>query len=238
MPSSSDGLLQRLMRLVASPANWCGLGLATVVLVLKALGLLGTLGLGVAALGYAAGFVIGGLWLGFPSTKAPEWEALQFSDEGDAHEAMERALSGVRRLTEYNPEARIPASLQARVLELCKALDELLQQWERSRGSLSLQDSFHARHIAISYLPDALNTYLSIPKAYATTRVLENGKTAQDIFKDTLAELEVKVRQLGDDLATQDAHAFLVHSKFLNQKFGPQDADAPGLRLPAQEPKR
>jgi len=225
----------KLMRLVASPANWCGLALASAVLLLKALGLLGTLGLGVAAIGYVAGFAIGGLWLGFPSTREPAWEALQFSDEGDAREAMERALDGVRRLTEYNPENRIPASLQARVLELCKALDGLLQQWERSKGNLSLQDSFHARHIAIRYLPDALNSYLSIPAAYATSKVLDNGKTAVDTFKDTVLELENKVRQLGDDLASQDAQAFLTHSKFLNQKFGPQGLDAPALNLPPKK---
>jgi hypothetical protein len=230
--SGSQSVGNKLMRLVASAANWCGLGLASVVLVLKAMGFLGTLGLGVAALGYVAGFVMGGLWLGFPSTKEQAWEALQFSDEGDAREAMDRAMQGVRRLTEYNPESRIPASLQTRVLELCKSLEGLLAQWERSKGNLSLQDSFHARHIAISYLPDALNTYLSIPAAFATTKVLDNGKTAQDTFKDTLAELENKVRQLGEDLASQDAQAFLTHSKFLHQKFGPQGLDAPALNLP------
>lgn len=229
----------RLLRIVASPANWCGLGLASIVLVLKALGLLGTTwGLGVAGLGYAVGFVVGGVWFGWPSWSAPAWEELQFDDEGDARQAMTRALDGVRRLTEYNPENRIPASLQARVVELCKALEELLQQWERSKGNLSLQDSFHARHIAISYLPDALNTYLSIPARYATTKVLENGKTAVDTFKDTIAELEAKVRQLGDDLAAQDAHAFLVHSKFLSQKFAtPHDIGAPTLSLPAKTPR-
>ena len=100
-----------------------------------------------------------------------------------------------------------------------------------------MQDSFHARHIAISYLPEALNTYLSIPAGFATTRVLENGKTAQDTFKDTLAELETKVRQLGDDLASQDAQAFLTHSKFLHQKFGPQGLDAPALNIPKPERK-
>lgn len=229
-------------RVITSPANWVGLGLASLVLVLQALGLLGTLGLGVAVLGYLAGFVGGGLWFGFPWTREPEWEALQFSDEGDAREAMSRALSGVRRLTEHNPDNRIPASLQARVLELCKALEGLLDQWERSRGSLSLQDSFHARHIAISYLPDALNTYLSIPAAYATGKLLANGKTAQDTFKDTLGELETKVRQLGDDLASQDAHAFLVHSKFLSEKFGTAPAlgrhEAPSLQPPSREKSR
>lgn len=233
MPTSSHrgggGLVAKAWRLLASPANWCGLALASVALVLKAMGLLGGLGLGVALLGYAAGFVVGGLWLGWPRLAPPAWERLEFSDEGDAREAMERALEGVRRLTEYNPEQRIPPSLQARVLQLCQALEALLQQWERSRGTLTLQDSFDARHIAISYLPDALNTYLSIPAAYATSRVLENGKTAQDTFRDTLEELEGKVRELADDLAAQDAHAFLVHSRFLQQKFGA------GPELPAAE---
>jgi hypothetical protein len=231
-----------ILRVLMSPANWLGLGLATVALVLKALGFLGALGLGVAVIGYAAGFVAGGLWFGFPWGKEPEWQSLQFTDEGDAREAMGRALSGVRRLTEHNPDNRIPASLQTRVLELCKGLEGLLDQWERSRGSLSLQDSFHARHIAISYLPDALNTYLSIPAAYATSRLLANGKTAQDTFKDTIAELEGKVRQLGDDLASQDAHAFLVHSKFLSEKFGAAPMlgreEAPSMQPPSREKSR
>lgn len=235
MPTSS--FAARLLRLLTAPAHWVALGLAAAVLVLKALGFLGTAGLAVALLGYAAGWVIGALWLGLPSWSGDDWEALDFKDEGDARETMERALQGVRRLTEYNPDNRIPASLQTRVLELCKALDDLLQQWERSKGSLSLQDSFHARHIAISYLPEALNTYLSIPARYATTKVLDNGKTAVDTFKDTVTELEAKVRQLGDDLASQDAHAFLVHSQFLKQKFAPSAIEAPALNLSPKEPK-
>lgn len=231
-------LLQRLLRVLTAPAHWVALALGGAVLVLKGLGYVGSVGLLLALAGYVAGWVVGGLWLGFPSLTADDWEALDFKDEGDARQAMEHALSGVRRLTEYNPGNRIPASLQARVLDLCKALDELLDQWERSKGSLSLQDSFHARHIAISYLPEALNTYLSIPAAYATTRVLDNGKTAVDTFKDTIGELEAKVRELGDDLAAQDAHAFLVHSKFLNQKFAPQGLEAPALNLPPVKDKQ
>lgn len=229
--------MDKLIRFLVSPANWCGLGLATVVLVLKALGFVGLSGLLVALLGYAAGFAAGGMWLGFPKLQGPMWdEALDFSDEGDAREAMNRALSGVRSLVNYNPENRLPASLQAKVLALCQGLEGLLAQWERSKGSLSLQESFHARHIAISYLPEALKTYLSIPVQYATTRVLDNGKTAQDTFRDTIAELEVKVKQLGDDLASQDAHAFLVHSRFLQDKFGTvnplADSAAPTLGAP------
>jgi hypothetical protein len=231
-------MMDKLMRVLLSPANWCGLGLATTVLVLKALNLIGVAGLPLAALGYAAGFVAGGLWLGFPKLNGPMWEdALEFTDEGDAREAMSRALSGVRGLVQYNPENRLPASLQAKALDLCKSLEGLLAQWERSKGALSLQEGFHARHIAISYLPDALKAYLSIPTQYASTRVLQDGKTAQDIFRDTLTELEGKVKELADDLASQDAHAFLVHSRFLHDKFGNRPLiEAPHISSPTEAP--
>ncbi|MEO8155618.1 MAG: hypothetical protein ABI605_21340 [Rhizobacter sp.] len=231
-------MIDKLMRILLSPANWCGLSLATAVLVLKAMGLVGMAGLPLALFGYVAGFVAGGLWMGFPKLSGPMWEdALEFTDEGDAREAMSRALSGVRGLVQYNPENRLPASLQAKALELCKSLDGLLAQWERSKGALSLQEGFHARHIAISYLPDALKAYLSIPTQYASTRVLQDGKTAQDIFRDTLAELEGKVKELADDLAGQDAHAFLVHSRFLHDKFGNHALlEAPDISSPVEAP--
>jgi hypothetical protein len=230
-------MFDKLTRILTSPANWSGLTLAIVVLVLKGVGLVGFAGLPLALLGYVAGFVGGGLWFGFPKLKSLAWdeEALEFSDDGDAREAMGRALRAVRGLVQFNPENRLPASLQAKVLDLCTSLERLLSQWERSKGALSLQEGFHARHIAISYLPDALKTYLSIPAQYASTRVIADGKTAVDIFRGTLVDLEGKVAQLADDLASQDAHAFLAHSRFLHEKFGIQGvvpAPAPALAPP------
>ena len=181
--------MSSLFRWLNAPANWCGLLAATGVLVLKALGLLGGLGLGVAALGYVGGLVVGAMWWGWPSFKEAEWEALEFKDEGDAREAMSRALSGVRRLTEHNPGHRIPGPLATRIQHLCTKLEGLLDQWERSKGQLPLQESFHARHIAISYLPDALNTYLSIPPQFATKKLLSNGMTAQATFELSLIHI-------------------------------------------------
>lgn len=229
-----------LWRLLNAPANWCGLLLASAALLLQAGGLLGLPGFGVALLGYAAGFVGGGLWLGFPAWRDPVWSTPlddQTDDKSDARHAMENALAAVRQLIASHPEKRLPASLRSRVLTLCRSLDELLQQWESSRGALSLQDSFDARHIATRYLPDALNAYLSIPAPYAAGRLLDNGKTAQETFKDTLAELEDKVRELADDLAAQDAQAFLQHSRFLRRKFADNPlAETPALDLPPQAP--
>jgi hypothetical protein len=212
-------------QILQSPANWCGLGLGTAALLLSGSGLaawggaLGTVGL--AALGYGVGFGVGGMWLGFPRKATDAWEGLDFADQGDARTAMGTALSAVKQLVNYNPDKRLPASLQAKVLGLCQQLSELLDQWERSKGQLSLEESFHARHIAISYLPDALKTYLSIPQQFARTKLLGNGKTAEETFSLTLQDLSSKVQLLTEDLAGQDAQAFLNHSEFLHEKFSP-----------------
>lgn len=211
--------MQLIARFLQSGANWCGLALATVALVLSSLGLAQWGGPWLALVGYLAGFGVGGLWLGFPQRAPSPWEALDFKDDGDARTSMGTALHAVRMLVDHNPDGRLPASLQAKVLGLCKQLSALLDQWERSKGKLSLEESFHARHIALSYLPDALKTYLSIPPEFAATRVLGNGKTAQETFRVTLEDLSSKVAQLTDDLASQDADAFLNHSQFLTEKF-------------------
>lgn len=211
--------MNKISRFLQSPANWCGVGLSTMALVLSSLGL-AQWGTGILALlGYAAGFAVGGIWFGFPLLSADPWNTLEFKDEGDERTAMINALNAVRQLVEYNPQGRLPASLQTKVLDLCRQLSILLDQWERSKGELSLEESFHARHIAMSYLPDALKTYLSIPQPFAMTKVLSNGKTAQDTFNTTLDDLSHKVTQLGEDLASQDAQAFLNHSQFLHEKF-------------------
>ncbi len=215
--------MQRILNFLQSPANWAGLGLATLALVMHALGLTQWGGLGLAALGYGVGFGVGGLWLGFPKASADAWDALDFQDEGDARTSMGEALGAVRQLVRYNPDNRLPASLQTQALALTDQLSALLDQWERSKGHLSLEEGFHARHIALSYLPDALKTYLSIPKEFAASKKLSNGLTAQDTFRATLDELGHKVNQLAEDLASQDAQAFLNHSQFLKEKFKPAD---------------
>ena len=217
---SGTSVLDRVSRALASPAGWCALVLAAVPVVLKVAGLLDAMAYPLAALGAAAGYALGGMVFGFPRLDARAWEAeLAFPDTGDAREAVEAALAGIRGLVASNPDDRLSAALRKAVLEVCTRLEELLAQWETTKGALSLEESFNARHIALSYLPEALRSYLSIPPGFANAKRLENGRTAHDTFALTLAELGTKVDQLRDDLASQDAQAFLSHSRFIDQKF-------------------
>jgi len=209
-------------RLLTSPANWGGLLLAALPFVLKDFNLIATTHtVWLAILGYIVGYVIAGQIFGFPR-KGPQhpWEEdLAFNDTGDARKSIEAAVAGMRQLLSRNPENRFDGVLQQRIRALLQRLEALLAQWEGTKGSLSLEEDFHARQIALSYLPDALRGYLSLPKAFATQKLLENGRTAHDTLVQTLDELDAKVGQLQEDLASQDAEAFLSHSRFIDTKF-------------------
>jgi hypothetical protein len=216
--------MSKAWHFLQSPANWCGVGMATLMLVMHGAGLIGAWWLPMVAAGYATGFGVGVAWMGWPRMPADPWDELEFRDEGDARLALERALSAIRKLVEENPDDRLSEALRQKVLLVCDRMEGLLQHWERSKGSLSLEESFHARHIALEYLPDALRGYLSIPAKFAQTRQLANGKTAEQTFSHTLDELAQKTDELTEDLASQDADAFLSHSRFLNAKFGKNNA--------------
>jgi hypothetical protein len=217
--------MNSIANFLQSRANWCGIALSTLAVVLGSMApmLMGFAAQAVlaamAVLGYSAGFGVGGLVFGFPQVAGTPWAALSFQDHSDPRTSMLPALNAIAQLVAQNPQNRLPDSLQRKVLDLCEQLTALLDQWERSKGHLSLEDSFNARHIALTYLPEALKAYLSIPQRFAQAKRLGNGQTAQETFSATLDDLHTKVFQLSEDLAAQDAQGFLNHSQFLQEKF-------------------
>lgn len=220
-----SGLGETLARFLFSPANWMGLmfSLGTVALIL--LEFVSARWLGIAFLAYAVGFVCAGLWFGWPQLAGPAWDELTFAENDSSRDAPQRALAGIRRLVTGNPDRRLSAMTGAKLLKLCDDIEAMLAQWERSKGQLSIEDSFHARYIALRYLPDALKRFWSIPAQFANTRQLENGLTADATLGKTVDDLGLKVRQLNDALAAHDAQAFLDQSRFLSEKFGTIAAD-------------
>ena len=57
--------MDKIGKFFHSPANWCGLSLSSVALVLGGLGLAPWGGAALAVLGYALGFGVGGVWAGW-----------------------------------------------------------------------------------------------------------------------------------------------------------------------------
>jgi hypothetical protein len=211
---------ETLTRFLFSPANWTGIAFSVIVLLLVIVGFISPTWTGMAALAYGVGFVCGGLWLGWPRLVGPAWEELAFPENDSSRESALQALAAIRRLVTGNPGRRLSAMNGAKLLRLCDDTEAMLAQWERSKAQLPIEDAFHARHIALRYLPEALQSFWSIPAQFASSKALSNGMTAEVTLGKTVDELSQKVHQLNDALAAHDAQAFLDHSRFLSEKFG------------------
>jgi hypothetical protein len=131
------------------------------------------------------------------------------------------ALASVRHRVDVNPEKCLKRLLRERIHALCDEIDHLLSEWANSQSQLLFEDSFHIQQIAAKYLPDAIDRFSSIPKSFATTKLLDNGKTALQVFEETLDNLSGKVAEIKDALALQEAQSLINHATFVNQKFNP-----------------
>lgn len=73
---------------------------------------------------------------------------------------------------------------------------------------------------ATSYLPEALDAYLRLPREFADNRVVADGKTSLMLLIDQLDLLAVTLGRISDAVSRQDANALIAHGDFLADKFG------------------
>jgi hypothetical protein len=73
---------------------------------------------------------------------------------------------------------------------------------------------------ATSYLPEAVNAYMRLPRSFADHRPVSNGKTSLTVLCDQLDLLGSKMDDVFDAVCQADADALIAHGRFLAEKFG------------------
>jgi hypothetical protein len=73
---------------------------------------------------------------------------------------------------------------------------------------------------ATDYLPEAVGAYLRLPRQWADSRPIENGKTSLMLLIDQLDLLSATMDKIFDAVVRVDADALIVHGRFLQEKFG------------------
>lgn len=143
-------------------------------------------------------------------------------DDGEVSvERLQRDLEGLRaRIRRYG--GRLPGDVQRRSRELLRTLDMILQ-----RGG-QLTDNPEALHIVgrtiRDYLPTSLETYMNLPRSFATQRQLE-GRTAFDELTAQLDLLQVELSRVEDAVYRNQAQSLSDQSRFLEQKFRRSELD-------------
>jgi len=197
-----------------STKNLVGSALALVGLVLFFTGVVTTLWPVVVVGLYLVGILVA------PSNKT--YDLHSGWDPGDVRKALGEQLKTIN--------GKVPPEIIGKVSNIQDTILALLPRVERlPAGS---EDLFIVQRTALEYLPTALEAYLNLPKAYATLKPVDNGKTASQVLLDQLTLLEGKMGEISDNIAKNDSDKLLANGRFLAEKFGRSELQVPGGALP------
>jgi hypothetical protein len=145
--------------------------------------------------------------------------------ELDPYPEDETDAAGVRRALDQlvrSLAGRVPADIFEKVSSIRASIVVTLDRSDDA--SIADPNVFLIRQTALSYLPEALNEYLSLPRAYAN-RSLMGKKSPHDVLVDQLNLMDDKMREVAEAIVAGDAERLESHGRFLADKFGGSSLD-------------
>jgi hypothetical protein len=124
-------------------------------------------------------------------------------------------------------QKRLPDELAAKVVAIQATILDILPKLAGS--TIDRQDLFALERTVSDYLPQTLDNYLTLPRAYANTHAVSDGKTAEQLLGDQLDLIDEKMKEIADAIAKDDVGRLLAQGRFLEERFGKND----DLALPA-----
>ena len=148
------------------------------------------------------------------------WFSRRKKQAPPAVEANAGANAPEARLAQLEADigGRVPAAVQSRVARVATTIRATLPRLtELGIGS---SQAYAVVQTATSYLPEALNGYMRLPREFADKRAVSNGKTSLMVLCDQLDLLANKMDEVFDAVCRSDADALIAHGRFLAEKFG------------------
>ena len=194
-----------------SNKNLAGMALAAIGPVLAIVGVVvAPVGLAIAVPLYAIGALV-------VPNRSPAASGLVIGGVGGDH-VLEQ-LAGLERQVHGN----VDPAVEARVNRIATTIRETLPRAD-SLGPGSTQAHTLVQTVT-DYLPDALDTYLKLPRSYAEQHQVSNGKTPLQLLCDQLDLLGSKMDDVFTAVCRSDADALVAHGRFLDEKFAPGSLD-------------
>ena len=200
---------QRILKYLYSTKNIVGSLLAVVGLVLFFTGVVGALWPVIVIGLYLIGVLV------TPGTASIDLRS--GFDPDDVRKALDHEVRVV--------SGRVPPEVFAKVQSIQQIILGILPR----SGALppGSPELFVVERTATDYLPTSLESYLNLPRAYATLHKMPNGKTADQVLDDQLTLLATKMDEVADDVHKKDSDALLANGRFLEEKFGPSSLALP-----------
>lgn len=142
--------------------------------------------------------------------------------EEDPVPTAEQIATAVRDL-EARIEGRVPAAVTARVHRITGTVEDMVPRLDRF--GVGDRQAYTVVATATSYLPEAVDNYLRLPRDFADRRVVARGRTSLMLLCDQLDLLAVTLDKISDAVSRADAQALVAHGQFLADKFGQSSLD-------------
>ena len=210
-PTKAELRRRRILIYLYSTKNIVGSALALVGLALFFAGIIGSLIWPFVVVGlYAIGALVA------PGSGGDDLTSSSF-DPNDVRQALNRQLAAIC--------GKVPPEIAAKVQSLNDTILGVLPNYTQfPAGS---PDLFVVGRTATDYLPRALQSYLNLPRVYATTHPVSGNKTSQQILSDQLDLLEQKMEEVSVAVHKKDSDALLANGRFLEEKFGKTELSLP-----------
>ena len=198
--------LRRLEPFVYSRRNIAGSVLALIGLGLFVLGVTsGPIGIGLIPALYAVGYLVVQPERGVAQTLSAA------QDPGQVRDALERLLISIH--------GRVADDIYARVASIRGSILATLPESDEGGADATDPNVYLIRRTALSYLPQALDAYLAMPRIYAERRPVTDGRTPHDFLLDQLNLMDTKLREVADDIVSHDTEKLLANGRFLQERF-------------------
>jgi hypothetical protein len=153
-----------------------------------------------------------------PAAAAPEVVLDRVPTEADLLAALDATDASVA-------DGAVPAAVASRVRRITRTVRETLPR-VRNLG-LGSAEAYAVTATATDYLPEALEAYTRLPRQWADSRPLEDGRTSLMLLVDTLDLLASTMDTILDAAVRVDANALVVQGRFLQEKFGRTSSELP-----------
>ena len=151
-------------------------------------------------------------WKGLRGAKEPEGPPVP------AAPTEQDILAALNRVNAMLRDGNAPPVVTSRVVRIAQTINATLPRLRQlGQGSL---DGYAVVATATDYLPEAIGGYTRLPRRWADSRPIENGKTSLMLLIDQLDLLGATMDKVFDAVNRADAAALIAHGRFLQEKFG------------------
>lgn len=166
-------------------------------------------------------------WFGLGRPEAPEEPARP------GPPTTEQLLAALDSIEATARAGHVPGVVLSRLQRVTRIVRETLPRLA-TLGIGSAQ-GYSVMATVTDYLPVAIGNYLRLPRHWADTRPIADGKSSVMLLVDQLDLLGSTMDKVYDAVCRADAQAIIVHGAFLEQKFG-QSSEGGALGLGGPDP--